>query len=208
MAVQRNPDQTRRRILDAALEEIHLRGFQGMRVDHILSRTGLTKGALYHHFANKMAIGYAIVDEILGQDVMQRWVEPLENCDNPITCIIKILEQERQGRTASEIEKGCPINNLSQEMSPIDEGFRERLEQVYQRWTCAIAAALERGQAKGLIRVEVDPRKVARFLLASLQGIIGVAKCCKDECILDDMGDCLREYLYQLQTPEALAKAG
>jgi AcrR family transcriptional regulator len=200
MVVVRNPDQTRRRILDAALEEIHLRGFQGMRVEHILSRTGLTKGALYHHFANKMAIGYAIVDEILGQDVMQRWVEPLENCDNPIACIIKILEQERAGRTAAEIEKGCPINNLSQEMSPIDEGFRERLERVYLKWTNAIAAALTRGQAKGLVRTDADPRKVARFLLASLQGIIGVAKCCKDEAMLDDMAECLRTYLIQLQT--------
>lgn len=208
MVVQRNPDQTRRRILDAALEEIHLRGFQGMRVDHILTRTGLTKGALYHHFTNKMAIGYAIVDEILGQDVMQRWVEPLADCDNPVTTIIQILEQERQGRTASEIEKGCPINNLSQEMSPIDEGFRERLESVYQRWTAAIAGALERGQQKGVIRSDVKPAKVARFLLASLQGIIGVAKCCKEHTMLDDMAECLREYLYQLQTPETLAKAG
>ncbi len=208
MVVQRNPDQTRRRMLDAALEEIHLIGFQGMRVDHILTRTGLTKGALYHHFTNKMAIGYAIVDEILGQDVMQRWVEPLTDCDNPVTTIIQILEQERQGRTASEIEKGCPINNLSQEMSPIDEGFRERLESVYQRWTTAIANALERGQSKGVIRSDVKPLKVARFLLASLQGIIGVAKCCKEDCLLDDMAECLREYLYQLQTPEVLAKTG
>jgi len=199
MVVLRNPDETRRRILDAALEEIHLRGFQGMRVEHILTRTKLTKGALYHHFANKMAIGYAIVDEILGQDVMNRWVIPLKDSDDPVKTIIDICEQERAGNTAAEIEKGCPINNLSQEMSPIDEGFRERLEAVYQEWTGAIADALRRGQEKGTIRKEVSPEKVAKFLLASLQGIIGVAKCCRHGNMLDDMADCLRDYLMQLR---------
>lgn len=204
MMVSRNPSQTRRAILDAALEEIHLRGFQGMRVEHILQRTGLTKGALYHHFTNKMSIGYAIVDEILGQDVMERWIGPLSESKNPVLTIIDICESERAGRSADEIEKGCPINNLSQEMSPIDEGFRERLERVYGQWTGAIAQALERGQQAGVIRQDVEPQKVAKFLLASLQGIIGVAKCCKSEQMLDDMAECMRAYLLQLLSPQAM----
>ncbi|NVJ59209.1 MAG: TetR/AcrR family transcriptional regulator [Gammaproteobacteria bacterium] len=205
--VSRNPNQTRRAILDAALEEIHLRGFQGMRVEHILQRTGLTKGALYHHFTNKMSIGYAIVDEILGQDVMERWVGPLSDSSNPVLTIIEICEKERAGRTAEEIEKGCPINNLSQEMSPIDEGFRERLEQVYRQWTSAIAEALSRGQKTGVIRADVEPAKIAKFLLASLQGIIGVAKCCKSEQMLDDMADCMRSYLLQLLNADSVQRA-
>ncbi|NVJ50373.1 MAG: TetR family transcriptional regulator C-terminal domain-containing protein [Gammaproteobacteria bacterium] len=204
--VSRNPDQTRKKILEAALEEIHLRGFQGMRVEHILQRTGLTKGALYHHFTNKMAIGYAIVDEILGQDVMERWIGPLADTVDPIATLIAICEGERAGRTIDEIEKGCPINNLSQEMSPIDEGFRERLEAVYARWTEAIATALAAGQQQGYVREDIDPAKVARFLLASLQGIIGVAKCCKNEQALDDMAECFRGYLMQLRPMESSLK--
>ncbi len=199
MVIQRNPDETRRKILEAALEEIHLRGFQGMRVEHILTRTGLTKGALYHHFTNKIAIGYAIVDEILGQEVMSRWVEPLEDATNPITTIIAICEQERAGKSADEIEKGCPINNLVQEMSALDEGFRERLEKVYQHWSEAIADALERGKVNGVVRQDIKSKKVARFLLASLQGIIGAAKCCKNDEVFDDMAECMIEYLLQLQ---------
>ncbi len=205
--VNRNPDQTRRKILDAALEEIHLRGFQGMRVDHILKRTGLTKGALYHHFTNKQAIGYAIVDEILGQDIMERWVGPLKHSTNPVLTFIEICEQERAGKNASEIEKGCPINNLSQEMSPIDEGFRERLERVYEQWTGAIAEALERGKSTGVIREEVQSEKVAKFLLASLQGIIGVSKCCKKHDMLDDMAEVMQGYLFSLLTERALQQA-
>ncbi|WP_144392429.1 TetR/AcrR family transcriptional regulator [Pleionea sediminis] len=204
--VVRNPDETRTKILDAALDEIHLRGFQGMRVDHILKRTGLTKGALYHHFTNKQAIGYAIVDEILGQDIMERWVGPLEKSANPVVTFIEICENERAGKNASQIEKGCPVNNLTQEMSPIDEGFRERLEKVYQTWTGAIAESLERGINNGVVRDDIHPEKVAKFLLASLQGIIGVAKCCKEESVLDDMAECMRDYLISLLSQEGLSQ--
>ncbi|MCO7226340.1 TetR/AcrR family transcriptional regulator [Pleionea sp. CnH1-48] len=207
MTLQRNPDETRQRILDAALEEIHLRGFQGMRVDQLLERTGLTKGALYHHFANKMSIGYAIVEEILEKEILEKWVGPLAKTNNPVECIIEICRTESQSMSPDELEKGCPINNLSQEMSPIDEGFRERLAGVYQMWIESIANALRKGQSNNVIRKDIKPDNVAKFLLAALQGIIGVAKCCKSEESLDDMGECLGEYLFQLQTPEIQASA-
>ena len=53
MSTVRNPDQTRARLLEAAFEEIYQHGFQGMRVDEILERTGLKKGAFYHHFSTQ-----------------------------------------------------------------------------------------------------------------------------------------------------------
>ena len=202
MTVQRNPDETRSRILDAALEEIHLRGFQGLRVEHILTRTGLTKGALYHHFANKMAIGYAIVDEILKKNILEQWIAPLDETINPVVCIINIYRQEIEKKSICEIEKGCLLNNLVQEMSPIDEGFRVRLEMLYTLWSNAIAAAFVRGQEHNVIRADVDSDKVAVFLLAILQGSVGVMKCQKDARILVQLDACLGEYLHQLQTPE------
>ncbi len=47
MTIVRDPDQTRSRLIAAAFYEIYENGFQGMRVEEILKRTGLKKGALY-----------------------------------------------------------------------------------------------------------------------------------------------------------------
>jgi len=47
---QQTADVTREKILDAAFHEIHRYGFQSASLANILERTGLTKGALYHHF--------------------------------------------------------------------------------------------------------------------------------------------------------------
>jgi len=52
---------TRRKILESAFHEIHRNGFQAASLNPILERTGVTKGALYHHFPNKQTLGYAVL---------------------------------------------------------------------------------------------------------------------------------------------------
>ena len=63
MVVKRNPDVTREKLLQAAFQEIYRSGFQAASLDNIIASAGVTKGALYHHFPSKKALGYAVVDE-------------------------------------------------------------------------------------------------------------------------------------------------
>ena len=60
----RNADATRQKILDIAFEEILLKGYQGLRVDGVLKKAALTKGAFYHHFSSKKELGLAVIDEV------------------------------------------------------------------------------------------------------------------------------------------------
>ncbi|MEO0971905.1 MAG: TetR/AcrR family transcriptional regulator, partial [Pseudomonadota bacterium] len=55
-------EQTRDRILTSAAEEIYRVGFQAASTANILKQLGISKGALYHHFASKQALGYAVLD--------------------------------------------------------------------------------------------------------------------------------------------------
>jgi hypothetical protein len=71
---------------------------------------------------------------------------------------------------------GCPINNLAQEMSAIDEDFRIRLEAVFRGIIANIAGALRRGKADGVVRADVDCDAAAIFIFAGIEGIIGLAK--------------------------------
>ena len=76
MATQRNPDLTRKSLLRAAFQEIYESGFQAASLDKILSKAGVTKGALYHHFSSKQKLGYAVVDELIREGILERWVRP------------------------------------------------------------------------------------------------------------------------------------
>ena len=168
--------ETRAEILFAAFNEIYKRGFQAASLSNILKNTGITKGALYHHFENKVVLGHAVLDEVIQETIYSTWIEPLNNTEDPITALQNIIINSGSVMTEDDISLGCPLNNLAQEMSPIDEGFRDRIADIYQEWQDAIATSLERAKEKGNVKHSVDSEEVALMFVASLQGCIGFAK--------------------------------
>ena len=64
----------------------------------ILAAAGVTKGALYHHFDNKEALGYAVVDEIIATMTHEKWVLPLQSARNPIDTLIDIIQSTSSKR--------------------------------------------------------------------------------------------------------------
>jgi AcrR family transcriptional regulator len=60
-AAVRDPDRTRRRILDAALKEFSARGFAGARVGGIARRAQVNKRMLYHYFGDKEGLFRAVL---------------------------------------------------------------------------------------------------------------------------------------------------
>ena len=175
--IERNPDQTRSRILEAAFMEIYRNGFQGMRLDEVLAATDLTKGALYHHFPNKRALGYAVVDEVIIPTMTNLWLQPLKNAADPLAALMSVIVHIPDNKPFPEmIQYGCPLNNLAQEMSPLDEGFRQRLDYAFCVWHDGTQDALERAKLKGRIREDVNCDEAATFIMAALEGCIGIAK--------------------------------
>ncbi|MBL4763436.1 MAG: TetR/AcrR family transcriptional regulator [Gammaproteobacteria bacterium] len=192
-------DTTRQTLLEAALEEIHQQGFQAASLSKILSRTGLSKGALYHHFPNKKALGYAVVDELIRPMVLHYWLNPIKEAENPIDGFIAVMASAGCDFSEEEVALGCPLNNLAQEMSSVDEGFRERLEAIYQEWRSGLSAELERGQNSGFVDKKVQTKRAAIVIVAILEGCIGQAKNSRSLALLHQCGEGLIEYLNQLR---------
>jgi TetR/AcrR family transcriptional repressor of nem operon len=202
MATERNAEQTRTRILEAAREEIFQNGYQGMRIDAILQKTKLAKGALYHYFPNKLALGYAVVDEVLMGHFQTVWEENLLLHKNPLTTLQQMFVCKAQSFQNAAAFNGCPLNNLNQEMAAIDDGFHQRLEKVFENAHMTIVHALEQGQADGLVRKDIDPVKISMFVFSSYQGIMGAAKCMQAPELLVDLFGTLNDYIDTLRAPE------
>src|SRR3984885_2094442 len=149
----RDSERTRERLLQAASREIYRSGFQSASLDMILAVAGVTKGALYYHFDSKEALGHAVVDEIIAPDVRGKWVRPLQLGQNPIDALIGAVR--RIPVRPADVRGGCQLNNLAQEMSPLDAGFRRRLATVFDAWREAVACALREGQIHGTVRRDV-----------------------------------------------------
>lgn len=190
---------TRDRILSQMFQDIRKNGFQGLRADKVIAEMGITKGALYHYFANKQAIGAAVIDEIIRPSYLQ-FFQALERFEgNPIDELQAHLQFLANKATDEEVALGCPLNNLVQEMSPIEEDFRLRMKSIIDRIHQLTAKALERGQAAGFVRENVQPLQVAQFYFAGIEGAYSVAKVRKDTALFRSNMVLLSQFLDSLR---------
>ena len=176
----RNPRRTRERLLQAGFREVYRSGFQSASIDTILAATNVTKGALYYHFENKDALGHAIIEEIVATFPRDRWLLPLQQSKDkdPIDALIRIVQAIPT--RPRDLKGGCPLVNLAQEMSPLDEQFRKRLEIIFRDWQEGIATALRRGQSDETVRRDLNPDEAATFLIAMVEGYEVLAKNSQD----------------------------
>jgi TetR/AcrR family transcriptional regulator, transcriptional repressor for nem operon len=178
----RDPARTRETLLRSAFEEIHCQGFRGSDIGSILRSAGMTKGALYHHFESKETLGYAVVDEVVADIMRKKWQAPLRNIHDPIDTLIEIVQET--SLDPHHVRCGCPLNNISQEMSPLDEGFRRRTESIFREWRQAIAKAFWEGKVAGFVASDVDPDEVSLFVIATYEGYMSLGKTFQDAGVL------------------------
>ena len=178
----RDSELTRERLLRAASREIYRSGFQSASLDAILASTGVTKGALYYHFKSKEGLGYAVVEEVIAPDVHGKWVLPLQSVKDPIDALIGAVQRIPVG--PEDVCGGCQLNNLAQEMSPLDAGFRMRLAIIFDAWREAVASTLREGQTHGSVRRDVEPADAAGLLIAMVEGYGSLAKNAQDPKVI------------------------
>lgn len=191
----RDPEKTRTHILETAFDEIYRQGFQGVSVDKIIKNTNVTKGAFFHHFATKNDLGYAIVDEFLREMILDRWIRPLAAHKNPVQGILKRFKRLIDDWTDENLAFGCPLNNLTQEMSAVDAVFREKLQVVMTMWIDETEKYLKKAQADGFLKKSVNTRQLAEFIVTTQEGAFGMAKTMRDRKMSVSLYNSLKDYL-------------
>lgn len=187
-----NPDITRSDILQAAFKEIYVNGYQAASLNRILANVNHTKGALYHHFSNKKNLGLSVVEEIIGLRMYNFFMAPLEDTIDPIPVLVVIFQKKIDTLTPEEIKYGCPLNNLTQEMSSIDKDFNKSLKLITEKWISIITEALDRGKAHKNVRNDINSRGTALLIVASVEGAFGLGKSL-------DSSDFFEQCMKQLQ---------
>ncbi|HXU94327.1 MAG TPA: TetR family transcriptional regulator C-terminal domain-containing protein [Gallionella sp.] len=195
--VTRQTDLTRDKLLRAAFDEIHLHGFQAASIANILRDTGLTKGALYHHFPTKQTLGLAVIDEVV-EAQLDAWIfSPLRESGQPVQTLLKLIDESGRKTELETIVLGCPLNNLMQEMSPLDEEFKTRLNRILSVWQAEVEGALKRDKKAGVVRSDVDCRAAALFIVSAWEGCVGIAK---SQQSLKNFGLCMKQLHHYVQS--------
>lgn len=203
----RDPEATRACLLHCAFSEIYEHGYAGASLDRILADSGVTKGALYHHFGSKADLAKAVIDEVIRPFVVERWVEPVRNSDDPIATLREHALAVITDITDEEMARGCPLNNLAQELANAGEGFRRHISRVFDEWRAGLAEAFENAKAVGNVRREVDSDAVAAFIVAGLEGMATTMKSSRNRELARSVGMTLIEFLESLRPVPVQAPA-
>jgi AcrR family transcriptional regulator len=195
----RNLVETRGAILHAAFDEIYAHGFHASSIDAILERTDLTKGALFHQFASKLELGYAVVDEVVAPMAIARWVTPLSASDDPLAGILQQVERNIVQAPQAWLDLGCPLGNLVQEMSNGDREFRRRLRRCLEDWIEGVSKHIDRGRRSGHVRRAVSSRATAEYVVVTIEGALTVAKALRDKSVVPAVVSSMRTHFASLR---------
>ncbi len=184
---------TRFTILEKAFELIYKKGYQTTSIDEIIATTKVTKGAFYYHFKTKDKMGVAIIDEIVKPTMQSTFLTPLNSALTPVDAIYIMIETLLLETPFLLPEYGCPIGNLTQEMTPWNSEFSKALNKLVLEWQTALESSIKKGIKSGDLSSETNPEQVAYFILSSYWGIRNFGK-------VFNSTDCYHTYLKELKT--------
>lgn len=165
--------RTRRRIVETARTLFHARGYTNTSMDDIVRKSRVTKGSLYYYFASKEALGLAVVDESIAEQFESG---PMPAAGDPVERVLAMFRRTEQALADGRCRGGCLFGNLALEVSDLHDGLRQRLDHAFSIWEREIETVLEAGVRDGLLTEDLNPAAMSRFLVATLEGGILLAK--------------------------------
>ncbi len=194
--MMRDAEQTRQKILEVSADEIHKHGFAATSLSVILKRCEISKGALYHHFANKIELGYAVFEEIYTPMFLSLWIPAVEH-EDPIEGLCNLFTQMYTDMTCDELSCGCPLNNLCLEMADVDEGFRIRTLNTQLQLNQMISNGLQK--IKHQLRNDIDYSQVSYFIVSSFHGSTSLSKSSRNKDLFEPVIKELCKYIRNLK---------
>lgn len=192
----RDAEQTRQRILNVSADEIHKHGFAATSLSTILKRCEISKGALYHHFTNKLELGYAVFEEVYTPIFLSTWLSAIEH-EDPIEGLCDFFSQMSTNITCDELVYGCPLNNLCQEMAGIDEGFRVRILDLQLQLNKLISNVLS--NIEDQLQNDINYSQVSYFIVSTFLGATTLSKGSMNEDLFKQVMNELCKYIRNLK---------
>ncbi|WP_329494833.1 ScbR family autoregulator-binding transcription factor [Kitasatospora herbaricolor] len=169
MAKQLRAEQTRTTIIEAAAQMFDRQGFGSTSLSDIVARGGITKGALYFHFASKEALARAVIarQHQLSVNAAERLLaRGLPGLETVLRTPFLLAEQVLTD----------PVARAGVRLTLEGGTLRNPVDGPYEEWTGVLAEQLRRGVRELDVRPAVDPDACARFVLSAFIGVQTVAQ--------------------------------
>jgi AcrR family transcriptional regulator len=163
MARQVRSEATRRKILDAAVEVFNEVGFATADRGAIIERTGMTKGAFYHHFDSMESLASAIIED--GATLVVAELSTMSDSFSPA------LENILHGTfVTADLFATNKVVRTAEQLTLAFGKFNETAGAAYAAWIEGMTAQTSRAIAEGDIRSELDAKMVSESIIGATFG--------------------------------------
>jgi AcrR family transcriptional regulator len=150
--------QTRAAILRAAAEVFDEFGYAGASISKIISRAGVTQGAMYFHFRSKEALAQAVMN------AQPESIVPRLDSEGLQRLVDITMVWTHQLREDPLLRAGVRLTN--------EQGtFGIRDATPYRDWAKIMSDCLEVAKGKGELQAGVEPVELADFIVAACTGM-------------------------------------
>ncbi len=152
-----NLQARRRTILDGARRCFAQHGYEGATVRRLEAETGLSRGAIFHHFKDKESLFFAVAEDDAAEMA-------LVVAEYGLVQLMRDLRHRDAGWLGVQLE-------LSRRLRT-DADFRRRWAARSQTIGAATRDRLQRGAERGTLRTDVPIETIAAFLELVLDGLV------------------------------------
>ena len=186
--------EARARLIEAARSLVRHRGFAATSVDDLCAAAGVTKGAFFHHFASKEALGVALIDDWTAMTGAMFAAHPYNTLPDPLDRVFGYIDLRRALLDQPVPEFSCVAGTTVQEAyetsAPMREAAEASVRSGFEHVRPHLAAALEQHPVPG-----VTAESLAQLFQVAVQGGIILAKALDSPTPAREAFDHLERYL-------------
>jgi AcrR family transcriptional regulator len=175
LARQNDPTGLRRKVLDAAYNLFQARGYNGSSMQKLMAATELSGGALNHHFPSKQSVVLAVFKERVAPIVRETWIEPVRTAASLGEAVQSVFERITASLDERGSVSGCPLNNLTLELSLTDLESRAAAAEIFREWQDALGRRI-RDTRGGRDLTKSARAEIATFIVSTYSGAMTLAK--------------------------------
>jgi TetR/AcrR family transcriptional regulator, transcriptional repressor for nem operon len=187
-----------RKLLDAAVQVIRVKGYSAARVEDICAEAGLTKGAFFHHFASKEACAIAAAAHFAANADAIFDAAPYSHLPDARARILGYIDFRKAILQGELPQFTCLLGTMVQEAYDSHPAIRAACDRYISEHADRLSVDLAEAKALYAPDAEWTPESAALYSQAVLQGAFILAKAKHGPKVAADCIDHLKRYFETL----------